>query len=72
MVLYESKVFSPTDKRIDPRVEFMMPLNVKQYKYQLLFVVYENQDAFLYSVPDMKIVHKISFQPSYEVKVTMN
>ena len=71
LVLYESKIFSPTDKRIDPRVEMMLPINLNQYKYQLLFVVYENQDAILYNVPSMEIVHKISFQPSYDVKVSL-
>jgi len=54
MVLYEGDTISPTTKRVDPKVEFIMPINIPQLKCTCVFVMYDNQDALLHSMDDMR------------------
>ena len=70
MVLYEGKMLGPTKKMVDPRVEFMLPINIRSLKSTCALIVYENQDAIIHSVDDMRMLHKIHFTPSYDVKVS--
>lgn len=67
--LYEGKIMSPTKKRIDPKIELMVPIDMIGFKQSLVLVVYDNQDAMIYSVSDWKLIHRICFTPNYDVKV---
>ena len=57
----EELTYDLSKKRVEPKIELIIPITLSSPNANLLFIVFENRVAKFFNLEDMKCIHKLHF-----------
>ena len=66
----EGDTFHLTNKRVEPKVDIILPVYFKELKKHLIFMVFENKNAIFINQETMMQIKNLRFQQVYQVPMS--